>query len=128
MKFISLFLLCFLSAMINACSHSTGESVSELAPKKNCPAALVVLPDNYIIELAAGSIVELNPAIQQFALFCTVEEAKEALNADLAAGRIQGEGRWRIYSLNGDYEQLAVPCGEGQVCLGVPATVLEWVD
>lgn len=121
-------LLFLLLSILAACAHDTGENSPVLAPRADCPSPLVVLPDNYIIELAAGSIVELNPARQRFALFCTVEEAREALNADLAAGRIEGEGRWRIYSLNGDYGQLAIPCGDGQACLGVPATVLEWVD
>lgn len=125
MKILLFFLLLL---FISACSHGGGESSSALPVRTACPSPLVVLPDNYMIELAAGSIVELNPARQQFALFCTVEEARAALNADLVAGKIQGEGRWRIFSLNGDYEDLARPCGEGQACLAVPATVLEWVD
>ena len=124
MKFFSLFLL----VLLCACTPGGGEKSASMAPRTDCFSPLVVLPDNFIIELAAGSIVELNPARQQFALFCTVEEAREAIRADLAAGRIEGEGRWRIYSLNGDYEQLARPCGEGQSCLAVPATVQEWVD
>lgn len=120
-----LFILLF---CLGACSHGTEESPVVVAGR-SCPSPLVVLPDNYVVELAAGSIVELNPARQQFALFCTVEEAREALQADIAAQRIDGEeGRWRIYSLNGTYEQLARPCGNGQACLGQPATVLEWVD
>ena len=118
----------FLMLALCACSKGLGENSSSVSPRADCPSPLVVLPDNYIIELAAGSIVELNPARQQFALFCTVEEAREAMRADLAAGRIEGEGRWRIYSLNGDYEQLARPCGDGQICLAAPTTVLEWVD
>lgn len=121
-------LLVLLLGTLCACSQGPGEKSSSLSPRTDCPSPLVVLPDNYIIELAAGSIVELNPARQQFALFCTVEEAREAMRADLAAGRIEGEGHWRIYSLNGDYGQLARPCGDGQICLAVPATVLEWVD
>lgn len=111
-----------------ACAHNLEDTAQTLGSRPDCPSPLVVLPDNYIVELAAGSIVELNPARQQFALFCTVDEAKEALAADLEAKRIEGAGHWRVYSLNGSYEELARPCGDGQVCLGVPTTVLEWVD
>lgn len=124
MKFLVVVLLLFTAA----CSRPTEDGTAGLVSRTNCPSPLVVLPDNYIVELAAGEIVELNPSRQQFALFCTVDEAREAMESDLEAGRIEGKGRWRIYSLNGDYEQLARPCGEGQACLGSPATLLEWVE
>ena len=124
---MKILLFCILLSLF-ACAHNVDDKTEILPKRPDCPSPLVVLPDNYIVELAAGAIVELNPARQQFALFCTVDEAKEALAADLAAKRIEGEGHWRVYSLNGSYEDLARPCGDGQVCLAVPTTVLEWVD
>lgn len=112
-----------------ACSHGGDDKTASVIARPDCPHPLVALPDNFIIDLAADSIVTLNPARRRFALFCSVKEAREALAADLAANRIEGgEDRWRVYSLKGTYEELARPCGNGQVCLGAPAELLEWVD
>lgn len=122
------FLILLLIGGLLACSQTGEDKTIGIIAKPDCPHPLVVLPDNFIIDLAADSVVELNPARQQFALFCSVEEAREALAADIAEKRIDGEGRWRVYSLNGTYEELARPCGNGQACLGTTATVLEWVD
>lgn len=122
------YLLLFLGFFLSACSHASDAGSPALVSRPDCPSPLVVLPDNYVVELAAGSIVELNPGRQQFALFCTVDEAKAALASDLADGTVRGAGRWKIYSVNGTYNQLARPCGNGQVCLGTPTTLLEWIE
>lgn len=112
-----------------ACSHGGDAKNAVVTARPDCPHPLVALPDNFIIDLAAGSVVTLNPARRRFALFCSAKEAREALAADLAANRIEGEeDRWRVYSLKGTYEELARPCGNGQFCLGEPAELLEWVD
>lgn len=120
-------IIIFLLALCG-CSRGGDDYSPAVIARSDCPHPLVVLPDNYIIELAADAAVELNPAARQFALFCSVKEAREALAADLAAKRVEGEGRWRVYSLDGTYEELAKPCGSGQACLGRPARLLEWVD
>lgn len=90
-------------------------------------AAYVILPGNYIIDVAAGSEVTLNPDIGEFVIFSSPDTAQKALRAELATGRL-APGDWRVYSLAGDFASLARPCGSGRHCLAVPAIVADWVE
>lgn len=125
MKHIALF---FLFCVMAACARN--EKLESAAPMQmpKCETPYVVLPDNFIIDLAAGSEVALNPARQQFALFCTASEAREALSADVGSGRLDPRGQWRVYILDGKFGDMAVPCGDGQFCLATPATLRDWVE
>lgn len=121
-------LLLALPFLLLACAAREDATSQQMPDSSVCPHALVVLPDNYVIDLAAGATVELNPAYQQFALFCSKKDAEEALAADIAAGRFATKSQWRVYRVQGDFAQLARPCGSGQFCLGVPAVLEDWVD
>lgn len=125
MKHIALvFLLCALAA---CAKNGKLESAPPIQMPK-CETPYVALPDNFIIDLAAGAEVALNPARQQFALFCSPADARGALAADISSGRLDSRGQWRVYILDGKFGDIAVPCGDGQFCLATPAVVKDWVE
>ena len=99
-------------------------------PPEDCAALYVVAPGNYIIDLAAGSAVMLDPGVREFPLFCAPETAAEALAAGLAAGRLPA-GDWRVYRLEGGFADLvqeAAPGGPSPYALARRARLADWVD
>lgn len=112
-----------LACILAACAPKSGTGIQ--APP-DCPGAHVILPGNFIIDLAAGSELVLNPAVQEFALFCKPEEAERALRE--SAQNLPQGGDWRVYRLEGKFSDLARPCGEGGFCLGRPARVEDWLE
>lgn len=89
-----------------------------------CGQMYVILPDNFVIDLAAGSTVVLDPAMQEFAVFCGREKALEALGR-LAPGL---PGNWRVYTLKGEFAEIAKPVGREEFALARPAEVADWVE
>lgn len=94
----------------------------------NCPGAHIILPANFIIDLAAGSEIFVDPAIQEFALFCQPDQAREALREQLKAGNLPAGSDWRVYRLRGNFRDLAVPCHGDNFCLGSVTQVEEWLE
>lgn len=95
----------------------------EIEIPQDCPGAYAILPGNFIIDLESDSEVRLNPAIYQFELFCRPEMAKSKLD-EMHAPR----GDWAIYELEGNFVELATPCGKNQMCLNQPAKVKDWIQ
>ncbi|MBD5607864.1 MAG: hypothetical protein HDQ93_03315 [Desulfovibrio sp.] len=99
------------------------------APKTEAPAPIpesretyVILPANFIIDLAAGAKARLNPAFQEFIIYPSVAEASEALE------RIPGnKDDWKIYLLDGTFAELAEPTAEGYR-LALPARAIDWIE
>lgn len=101
-------------ALMCACAGKTGqpEPANEL---------FVILPGNFIVDLAADSEVWLDPGVQEFALFPTKAEALSALK------KAALPGEWRVYRMAGTVEEIAAPRGSGYA-LAHPARVADWVD
>lgn len=92
-----------------------------MATPAGCDAMYVILPDNYVIDLAAGAKIVLNPAAHEFALFCSPDDARAAL------GRAAPDGDWRVYQLNGSFNDLARSRGN-DYSLAQPAEIVDWVQ
>ena len=121
----------FLVGFMLSCSATSPRQPAILTKKDlnaGCDNPYVVLPGNYIIDLAAGSEVFLNPDIQNFALFCDSDEARLTLERDMSAGRIRKENDWRVYRIEGNSGEIGRECGAGQICLDQQAKILEWVE
>lgn len=86
-----------------------------------CDSMYVILPDNYVVDLAAGAKVVLNPAVHEFALFCSPGDARVALD------RAAPDGDWRIYRLGGSFGELARIRGN-DYSLAQPAEITDWVQ
>lgn len=102
--------------LLNACA------ARQTAFLPDCHEAYVILPANYIIDITAGSRVYVNPSVQEFALFCTPQAAREAYQA------ANPEGDWRIYRLEGEFADLAKPHGKHEYALAESAAVVDWVE
>lgn len=94
------------------------------APQEMPARLYVILPDNYVIDLAAGSNVVIDPAAQEFALFATPAQAASALAA--AAPGLSGS--WGIFEIGGDPADVARPQSSGEYELIKPVQVREWVE
>lgn len=112
------FALLIAAFALTACG-SREEPVFSAHPDKS---AYVILPANYIVDVAGGSNVILNPAAQEFALFPGKQAAFKAL---AAREDLDGE-EWRVYRLEGNIDELGKPCGEKGVCLATAAKIADW--
>lgn len=101
-----------------------GACAAKHDPQTVCNEMFIILPDNYVIDLAAGATVILDPAVQEFAIFCTRTEAQAALEGHAQAL----PGAWRIYTLKGEFTEVAKPDGKGKYSLAKPAEVGDWVE
>lgn len=106
-------------ALFSLCACAAKEQPQ---PGAECQEMFVLLPDNYIIDLAAGSRVVIDPALREFALFCEPSEAKMAL------ARQNPPGNWRVYKLAGNPVEYAERRANGNRILGKPAEVADWVE
>lgn len=114
-------LLC--AGLLAGCAASQSSPTSSPAP---CEVAYTFAPGNYIIDLASGSEVVLDPLMHDFPLFCTPAEAQNALELALANRQLP-DGDWRIYRLGGDFEDLAASSGRGYM-LKRMAPLADWVS
>lgn len=99
-------------------------------PPEDCAHLYVVAPGNFIVDLASGAAVMLEPSVREFPLFCSPATAAAALEAAQAAGRIP-QGDWRVYRLEGDFAELvqpAEPGGPSPYDLARRARLADWVD
>lgn len=115
------FILCvFFIALALGCAR---EQPVEVAPEPVGPV-YIILPANYVIDVAASSNVRVNPAVQDFILYTSLPEAKKAMGS-IESGA-EGDN-WRIFILEGEFGDLAKKCGDNY-CLSVPARVSDWVE
>lgn len=108
-----------LACLLGACAQK--QAAKPVLPE-DCPVAYVVLPGNFIIDLAAGSEVVLNPAFQEFVLFCRRGDAEKALERERPAL----PGDWRVYSLEDNFADIAAIGRDGLYILDRPAKVRDW--
>lgn len=91
-----------------------------------CPFVYVFAPGNYIVDIASGSQVVLDPGVQEFELFCSPGAARTAINEGMEKGALP-EGDWRIYRLDGTLEDLAQKNPHQRYTLKRMAQVVDWV-
>ena len=115
-------LLC--ACLLTGCAASTTPPATSKAP---CTAAYTFAPGNYIIDLASGSEVVLDPLMHDFPLFCTPEETQNALELALANRQLP-EGDWRVYRLGGDFDDLASGSASRGYMLKRMAPLTDWVS
>ena len=99
-------------------------------PPEECGTLYVVAPGNFIIDLAGGADVILDPAVHAFPLFCTPETAARARAEAVDAGRLP-PGDWRVYRLDGTFADLVQPAEPGAgspYALARRARLADWVE
>lgn len=116
-----------LALPLMACAgHKAPETPRPEAAGEPCPFVYVYAPGNYIIDIASGAEVVLDPAAQEFDLFCSPGEARAAVNAAVAKGGLPA-GDWRVYRLDGALDDLAQQSGSKRYTLKRMAQVVDWV-
>lgn len=119
-----IFLLLLLPFFAACARHHDGEV---FLPGSECPKLYVLLPENYIIDLAAGSRVSLNPAFHEFIVFCSPEEAMRMREKGIRQGLLQSNQRWVVYELEGNPAELASWRHGTTLCLKNSALVQDWI-
>lgn len=114
-------LLCLVCA---ACTAGFGQAPQD-APS-SCSDVYTYAPGVYIVDLAAGAEVVLDPSVHDFPLFCTPSAAYDAVDLGIANG-VLPDGDWRVYRVEGDFDDLAEPAAAGGHQLGRMAPVVDWV-
>ncbi|GKI12085.1 hypothetical protein CE91St39_15390 [Desulfovibrionaceae bacterium] len=112
--------------LLAACGAKNASEEPPAPQPAPCPFVYVYAPGNYIIDIAGGADVVLDPMAQDFSLFCAPTDARAALNAEIAAGRLP-EGDWRIYRVEGQFDDLAQKSGPNQYTLKRMAPIVDWV-
>ncbi|MBO4300689.1 MAG: SON protein [Desulfovibrio sp.] len=110
--------------LLGACSVPTVEK-PHLPSPEICPFVYVAAPGNFIVDIASGSEVILDPAYQDFELFCDAKEARESVQRRVESGDLP-QGDWRIYRLEGQMEDLAEIDG-GRLVLARMGEIVDWV-
>jgi len=95
-----------LSLALIACTKAQPtQEDAPAAPVEPCPFVYAYAPGNYIVDIASGSEVILDPGVQEFDLFCSPGQARAAVNEAVRLG-VLPEGDWRIYRLEGSMEEI----------------------
>lgn len=120
------FLLPLLCLLLGACATRENTAEKE-APMPQCATAYTFAPGNYIIDIASGSDVVLDPLMHDFLLFCEAGAARQYVDKEVAAHRLP-RGDWRIYVVEGEFADLAQPDGNGRHVLRRMAPLVDWVN
>ena len=119
--------IALLGLALVACSKSQpAQEAAPASPVEPCPFVYTYAPGNYIVDIASGSEVLLDPGVQEFDLFCSPGAARAAVNEALRLG-ILTEGDWRIYRVEGSMEEIGQRQGNNQHTLARMTQIVDWV-
>ena len=113
-------------ALVACVKAQPEQDVAPAAPVEPCPFVYTYAPGNYIVDIASGSEVLLDPGVQEFDLFCSPGAARAAVNEALRLG-ILTEGDWRIYRVEGSMEEIGQRQGNNQHTLARMTQIVDWV-
>lgn len=114
-------LFCLAGACLLACAPQARQAPAPALP----PLArelYVLLPGNFIVDLAAGDEVWLDPSRHDFILFASPREARQFRDKNVAGD----SGQWRVYRLEGESSELAER-KSGWLLLRQRAKVADWI-
>ena len=113
-------------ALVACTKAQPAQDAAPAAPVEPCPFVYTYAPGNYIVDIASGSEVILDPGVQEFDLFCSPGDARAAVNEGLRLG-VLTEGDWRIYRVEGSMEEIGQRQGKNQHTLARMTQIVDWV-
>ena len=113
-------------ALVACTKGQNAQDATPAAPVEPCPFVYTYAPGNYIVDIASGSEVILDPGVQEFDLFCSPGEARAAVNEAVRLG-VLTEGDWRIYRVDGSMEEIGVRLHKNQHTLARMTQIVDWV-
>ena len=118
--------IALLGLALVACTKAQPAQDAAPAPVDPCPLVYTYAPGNYIVDIASGSEVIIDPGVQEFDLFCSPGEARAAVNEAVRLGLLT-EGDWRIYRLEGSMEEIGQRQRNNQHTLTRMTQIVDWV-
>lgn len=116
-----------LSLALIACTKAQpAQETAQVPPVEPCPFVYAYAPGNYIVDIASGAEVVLDPGVQEFEVFCSPGEARAAINEGLRQGALPA-GDWRIYRLEGSMEEIGQRQRDNQYTLIRMTQIVDWV-
>jgi hypothetical protein len=115
------------SLMLCACAAKVTETPQEDLSSLDCPTVYVYAPGNYIIDVAGGAEVILDPLVRDFPLFCSSAEAALDLSRQLTDDALP-DGDWRIYTIEGEIADIGQRSEDGRLLLNRMTAITDWVD
>lgn len=122
MRLLPLFLL---GLLLTSCAGKAPAPEPSPGPA-DCPVLYVFAPGNYIMDIAGGAEVVLDPGVQEFPVFCSPQAARAHVDREVKAGSLPA-GDWRIYRLEGNFEDLVRKADDGRHTLRRLASAVDWV-
>ena len=113
-------------ALVACTKAQPAQDAAPAAPVEPCPFVYTYAPGNYIVDIASGSEVILDPGVQEFDLFCSPGDARAAVNEALRQG-ILTEGDWRVYRVEGTMEEIGQRQPNNQHTLARMTQIVDWV-
>lgn len=116
-------------------ADNTVPSVSATTPERAayekedapCLEAWTYAPGNFVLDVAEGADVVLVPEVQDFPLFCSATQAREALRKGIAQGELpDADGGWAIYRVEGVFHDIARAVGYDNYVLKREARLTDW--
>ncbi len=107
----------------------SGAADAAVGEKDNgpCLEAWTYAPGNFVLDVAEGADVFLVPEVQDFPLFCSATQAREALHKGIAQGELpDANGGWAIYRVEGVFHDIARAVGYGNYILKREARLTDW--
>lgn len=125
--------LCLLTLLwgLVACTSTAqgGKSPALQGDVSQCEDVYVYAPAVYVIPIASGQMVALDPLANDFPIFCTPAAAQAALAQEIAAKKLPGAlDEWKVYRVYGSWEDLSTPRSAGGYLLSKPAELIDWVN
>ena len=113
-------------ALVACTKAQPAQDAAPAAPVEPCPFVYTYAPGNYIVDIASGSEVILDPGVQEFDLFCSPGDARAAVNEALRQG-ILTEGDWRVYRVEGTMEEIGQRQPNNKHTLARMTQIVDWV-
>ena len=113
-------------ALVACTKAQNAQNAAPAAQVEPCPFVYTYAPGNYIVDIASGSEVILDPGVQDFDLFCSPGDARAAVNEAVRLG-VLTEGDWRIYRVEGSMEEIGQRLRNNQHTLTRMTQIVDWV-
>lgn len=124
--------LCYalLAVALAGCTSASKNSLSPTMDgnMSKCEDVYVYAPALYVINIASGQMVALDPTANDFPLFCEPEAAKAAMQKQLENGTLPADIEWKVYRVYGSWADLATPHEDGVYLLNKPSQLIDWVE
>lgn len=119
------YFLIAVSVMLSACAAEKGYIEPAALQPVGCEKLYTYAPGNYIVDIAGGEDVIIDPAAQDFHLYCTASDARLALEKELQEGRLEN-GDWKIYMVEGTSDEVAVYSRKDGYMLNRMTALIDW--